>query len=499
MGSFAESSMHPLSRRRLFQLSGGLALAAAAPSAFARASAADLRGDIAILRQAWETMHPGLYRYSTPAQIADRFAGLDAAWSAPGSFQDRLLALTRVTAAVGCGHTFPSPYNSTAATVAQMYPARSLVPFRFRWIGGQMVVTRDDSAEQVFPRGAVITAVNGTPTEALLAALIPLARADGGNDGKRVSLMEMRGEDRFETFDIHLPLVLPGLWETAAFTLADGRIVRARLLTLAERKAAMAPAADPPPGANPWTLAQDAEGIARLTMPGWALYDSDFGWEAWLGQAMDELTGDGARGLIVDLRGNEGGLDCGDLILSRLLDRDLALPADQRWTRYRRAPEALHPYLDTWDRSFLDWGEQAVGPDDRGLYRLTRYDDSAEAGTVLRPQGRRFRGPVMILCDASNSSATFQFARTVKDNGLATLLGQTTGGNRRGINGGAFFFLRLPASGFEVDLPLIASFPTTPQPDAGIEPDIAVATTALDIARGRDAQMEAATARIRAV
>lgn len=487
--------MNPLSRRRLFQLSGGLALAAAAPSALAQASVGDLRGDIAILRHAWETMHPGLYRYNTPAQMADRFARLETAWAAPGSFQDRLLALTRITAAVRCGHTFPSPYNSTDATVAQMYPARALVPFRFRWIGGHMVVTRDDSAEQVFPRGAVVTAVNGNPTEALLAALIPLARADGGNDGKRVSLMEVRGEDRFEAFDIHLPLILPGLSETAAFTLADGRIVHAGLLNLAERKAAMAPA-DPAPGANPWTLEQDAHGVARLTMPGWALYNSDFGWEAWLGQAMDDLSANGARGLIVDLRGNEGGLDCGDLILGRLLDRDLGLPGDQRWTRYRRAPEALHPYLDTWDRSFLDWGDQAVGPDVRGLYRLTRYDDSAEVGTVLRPQGRRFRGPVVVLCDASNSSATFQFARTVKDNGLATLAGQTTGGNRRGINGGAFFFLRLPASGFEVDLPLIASFPTTPQPDAGIEPDIAVATTALDIAEGRDPQMVAATARI---
>ncbi|TPW05288.1 MAG: peptidase S41 [bacterium] len=488
--------MHPLSRRRLFQLSGGLALAAASSPALAQASPGDLRGDIAILRHAWETMHPGLYRYNTPAQMADRFAGLDAAWSTPGSFQDRLLALTRVTAAVRCGHTFPSPFNSSDATVAQMYPGRALVPFRFRWIAGTMVVTRDDSAEQAFPRGTGIAAINGTPTSALLAALIPLARADGGNDGKRVSLMEMRGEDRFEAFDIHLPLILPGLSETAAFTLSDGRIVHAGLLTLAERKAAMAPAADPAPDANPWTLDQDSDGIARLTMPGWALYNSDFGWEAWLGQAMDGLTADGARGLIVDLRGNEGGLDCGNLILSRLLDRDLALPADERWTRYRRAPETLHPYLDTWDRSFLDWGDQAVGPDERGLYRLTRYDDSAESGTVLRPQGRRFRGPVVILCDASNSSATFQFAQTVKDYGLATLLGQTTGGNRRGINGGAFFFLRLPASGFEVDLPLIASFPETPQPDAGIEPDIAVATSARDIAEGRDPQMLAATARI---
>lgn len=101
-----------------------------------------------------------------------------------------------------------------------------------------------------------------------------------------------------------------------------------------------------------------------------------------------------------------------------------------------------------------------------------------------------------VLCDASNSSATFGFDQICKDNGLAILVGHTTGGNRRGINGGAFFFLQLPASRLETDLPLIASFPATPQPDAAIEPGIAVATTAKDIAAGRDPQMLAATRHI---
>jgi hypothetical protein len=305
--------------------------------------------------------------------------------------------------------------------------------------------------------------------------------------------MEVRGEDRFETFDIHLPLILP-LKDRADFTLSDGRVVSAGLLTLEERRARLSAAADPSGDANPWTLEKRPDGIQVLTMPGWALYESKFGWEDWLGRVMDDLTGDGARGLVVDLRGNEGGLDCGNVILARLIDRDLPLSRNQRWTRYRSAPEAIRPWLHTWDRSFLDWGDQAQPSADRpGYYRLTRYDDD-DGGAVLRPAGRRYAGPVAVLCDASNSSATFGFAQAVQDSGVATLIGQPTGGNRRGINGGAFFFLKLPASGLEVDLPLIASFPATPQPDAAILPDIAVPTTAADIAADRDPQMAAGLA-----
>ena len=485
--------MSSLSRRRLLQITGGLALASAAP---ARAAVnEDWSSDVGILRHAWETMHPGSIAIRPPPRSPSVSTGSRSDWAAPGSFRERLAALTRVTASIRCGHTYPSPYNADDAMVAQMYPDRSLVPFRFVWIDGRMVVTRDDSADALLPRGSQITAIDGVATSDILARLLPLARADGSSDAKRVSLMEVRGDDGYETFDIHLPLVLP-IRDTAAFTLSDGRTVRAGLLTLAERKAGAPEAVQPEGDGNPWTLDKGADGIARLTMPGWALYNSDFGWEAWLGGVMDDLTGDGARGLIVDLRGNEGGEDCGNVILSRLIDRDLPLSRNQRFVRYRRAPEDLHPHLDTWDRSFLDWGEQAIGPDERGFYRLTRYDDGADT-TRIQPQGRRFAGPVVVLCDASNSSATFQFAQAVKDDAdWRPCWGRPTGGNRRGINGGAFCFLRLPTSGIEVDLPLIASFPDTPQPDAAIDPDVFVPTTAADIAAGRDPQLAAAAARI---
>lgn len=72
---------------------------------------------------------------------------------------------------------------------------------------------------------------------------------------------------------------------------------------------------------------------------------------------------------------------------------------------------------------------------------------------------------------------------------LGTLVGEQTGGNRRGINGGAIFFVGLPASGVEVDLPLIAYWPETPQPDAGIMPDITVSARTADIQAERDAAL----------
>jgi len=393
-------------------------------------------------------MHPGLHRYNSPQQVSERLDQLAAAWRAPASFSDRFRALSLVTASLRCGHTYPSPYNSSAGTLDRLYPSRSLVPFRFRWLATGMTVTEDHSAEKAFPRGVVISAINEVPTSRLIADLVPMARADGGNDAKRINLMEVRGQARYETFDIHLPLILD-LKDRARFTLATGRTVEAGLLSRAEREAMRDQTAASAADANPWRHEVDAEGIHRLTMASWALFNSRFQWEAWLSELMDDLSASRARGLIVDLRGNEGGQDCGDVILSRLIDRDLPTSNTQRWTRYRSAPEDVRPYLDTWDKSFLDWGDSAQPSGERpGFYRLTRYDDGAD-GSLIKPAGQRYRGPVVVLCDASNSSATFQFAQAVQDAGLATLIGEPTGGNRRGINGGAFFFLRLPASGLE--------------------------------------------------
>ncbi|HEX9951595.1 MAG TPA: S41 family peptidase, partial [Rubricoccaceae bacterium] len=456
-------------------------------------SGAALRADAAVLRRAFEALHPGLYRYATPAETGARFDALAAVLTRGATLPDAYLALARMLATIRCGHTYPNFSNQNERVTEAVVTAGRRLPLYGRWTGGALVVTRD-LAGNGLPPGTEILAVDGVPADTLLAWLLPLARADGSLDATRVATLNVIGASRYESLDVYLPLLFI-LGETVALDLRDPltgarRSVRVPTMTAAEREAvreADARTAGGTPGVG-WTVRDLGAETALLTMPSWATFNSGWDWRAFVDSTFDALAARGTPRLVIDLRGNEGGESVGDAILARLADREIAVAAFERIVRYRTVPDDLRPVLDTWDRSFDDWGDATV-PRGDGTYRLTRYDD----GAVVRPRGTRYAGRVAVIVGADNSSATSEFARTLRQAGLGVLVGQTTGGNQRGLNGGAFYFLRLPNSGIEVDLPLIAAVPpggADAAPDAGLAPDVPAETGAADLARGVDAAGE---------
>lgn len=454
---------------------------------------ADIRGDIAILRRAYTQLHPGLYRYATEVEVAVRFDQLERDFSVDQPLPQAYLTLSRFLGTVRCGHTYANFFNQSDAVADLLFKRPTAVPFHFRWIGGQMVVEQNLSGDTRLAPGTLVREINGIPTSTILRTLLPYARADGGNDDKRRALLEVRGYDNIETFDVFHPLLFPISDSELLLRVRSPAGSETSFVVSAhgpeERKAAMRVAADP--DGPQWTFAmQGAAGI--LTTPTWALYESKWDWHGFLDGVFAQLARSKATGLVVDLRGNEGGLDCGHEIMARLIDRDLPLNGDERRVRYRKTPSDLDPFLKTWDKSFRNWGDDAVDLG-TGFYRLKADGGDIE---VITPKGPRFTGKVVVLTDAQNSSATFQFSQRIQMLGLGKLCGGATGGNQRGINGGAFFFLQLPGSGLEADVPLIGRFPLTPKPDAGLTPDIAVELTAQDIAAGRDRVMETALAAI---
>lgn len=450
-----------------------------------------LVADVEVLERTYTALHPGLYRYATRAQVRARFAALRRGLSRGATLGQAYLAFARFAATVRCGHTYPNFYNQPDATQAALLARADRLPFHFRWLDGRMVVA-DPFGVPGMARGAEILRVGGVAPRDLLAALMGVARADGSNDAKRVAQMQVLGSDTIENFDVYLPLLYPRLGErpVVAWRNPDGTLQSRRLqgLTHAQRRAQAGAEATRAPDAPAWTLDTSDPALAVLRMPGWALYDGKWDWRAFLDATFAQLNAARTPALVLDLRGNEGGLGVGEVLLQRLAAAPITLPEETVRVRYRSVPAALRPALSTWDRSFFDWGAEAHPLGD-GWYRLTRWQ--SQLPVRIEPVAPRYAGRVFALVGADNSSATFEFAREAKSTGLATLVGQPTGGNRRGINGGAFFFLTLPNSQIELDVPLVANFPRDPVPDAGIEPDVRVVPIVRDIAQGRDVELEA--------
>ena len=476
-----------LNRRTL--LAGLAALPAAA---YAQSGVPNLRGDIAILRQAL-ALHPGLHRYNTPSAMDRRIQRLEDEFVAAPDRVARYLLLSRFLATVRDGHTYCNFFNQRRAVAAELFDRPTRVPFHFCWIGGRMVVTAHGGPD--LPPGTFVDRLNGATDRDILARLIPYTRTDGHNEAKRVSLLEVRGTENIETFDVLHGLIYgppPSGRHRIEATTPAGRHVAIDLpvISLADRRAQMvaSESADGPI----WSWTVNPDGVALLDMPSWVLYNSKWDWEPWLKARLDMLPS--LKGLVIDLRGNEGGNDCGALILARLIKQRLTRDAGERWIRYRATPPALDPYLDTWDDSFRRWGVDATDLGN-GFYRRP----PVEGVDWIDPVAPRIDRPVAALVGPVNSSATFQFAHLAKRSGVIRLFGEETGGNLRGTIGGGFFFVRLPASGLEFDLPLIGYFPKGPRRDGGVQPDVRVAPTATDIATGRDPVLDAATAWVRRV
>jgi C-terminal processing protease CtpA/Prc len=268
------------------------------------------------------------------------------------------------------------------------------------------------------------------------------------------------------------------------------RKIAAKAMTLAARDAALE--SQPVPGrSEAWTFRAEGE-RAVMTLPTFAVQRSKFNWQRFFVESFDELKRKQVKNLIIDVRDNEGGdaaiaLD----LLSYLVKAPATYTADQSVTSYERVPPALAGYLDTWDTGFYDRSGNVDKITEGPQAGRFRFRPKANKVSDIAPRSTRFTGKVWLLVGPENSSATYALAKLAKQLGVATLVGQATGGNERGLNAGQLAWVNLPNSGVAVDIPLLAQSYTATTPDAGITPDIVVERHFAARAAGQDQEMEA--------
>jgi hypothetical protein len=472
-----------------------LAAMGSGPAAESEISAAALLADLEVAREAYTTLHPGLYRYNTPPQIEARFDQLATRFADGSNLREAYLAFSEVLAAIRCGHTYANFWNQSEDVQQQLFGGADKVPFTFRILGDRLIVTGSATDDTRVRPGTQILAIDGVATGDLIDQLLELVHADGSADHQRRFELQVTGVGDFEIFDVFQPLVHPptaGRYRFSAIDSDSGEpfeftaegLTRERRKTLLEER--HGPLASTPD--ELWRFELLDETTAYLKAGSFVTWKMELDWRGFLNDAFDILQERSVDHLILDVRGNSGGDD--EVLVAlfgHLLRQPISLPPIRELMLYETVSAHLVPFLDTWDRSFLD-RTGTVRPTGDGFY--TWKDASLEPRTIPG-SATAFSGELFLLVDPSNSSATFTLARILKDVGRATLVGQPTGGNRRGINGGQMFFLRLPNSGLEMDIPLIGYYPLELQPDGGVLPDVVVVPSIDEIAQGVDAVLEA--------
>ena len=452
--------------------------------------------DVALLRRALETVHPGLYRYSDKPAIDAAFVRLEKAAAVPITELAFHAEIARLLAAIHCDHT-----KAEMPEALDDFRTRNAthLPLRFQLIEGRMIVVSNDGQTGAPPSGSEILAINGMPVPALLLQLAPLVSYDGTTDqaiaAKLADDSDLMGDD----FNENYPALFgfPDTWQIEWKPVGGTRATTATLqpIKFAQWTTLTGPGAKYRSefyNAITWRMNGTT---ARLGIDTFVNYRNPVQATAFLGGFFAAMRKAGTDHLILDLRKNGGGSEDVSVALGRyLIDRPFtwAKPTRYKAVRYGDLPQ----YFETWgDREArfnapLDAFTKTVdGWYDRIPVLNGETVSDGDTAFEQHPIGDlAFRGRLTILSGPRNGSGATRTIAQLKEKAGAVVIGEDSAGSAEGPTSGSIFLTRLPESGIKVRIPEawnrtnIASF----APGKGVPVDQLVMPTLADFEAGRD-------------
>ncbi|NQZ76204.1 MAG: hypothetical protein HRT61_08850 [Ekhidna sp.] len=450
--------------------------------------------DLELLERMLKDVHPGTYRYMTEAELETQMDLLMSSLPDKISEGQFMIRLAKLVSQVKCGHTYLNPWNMRADVRQRLFGGKRYLPFGFDIIDGRFYVTENVDTEPSMKKGAEVLSLNGITTQVIMDSLRKVSKIDGNNTAPvdfYFSLNEY-GMRTYEAFDLYYSLFFPSLNEQVEVAYqnynspnVDKKMVS--LLTKQERlDKVLEKYGEEPINRKKWSLDIVNKDLAIMKIGTFAIWNWDgFKYKAWFKEAFEKLADENVSQLIVDIRGNGGGLgEPRDELMAYLVKEKVRMANTFRsLIRTKKLDEDLHEYSDTWNKAILTGlPESMYQPFDDKYFALKAKD----LEKTIKPKKNGFKGDVYLFGDGSNTSATFQLFTLAKEHGFAKVIGSESGGNQQGTNGNQYIFFYMPYSDMEVDIPLIFSQATSDVPDAGLMPDIEVRKSQETIALDQD-------------
>ena len=374
-----------------------------------------------------------------------------------------------------------------AATVGALPKAQQL-PLRVQLEGDRVFILYNDTpADSVIRPGMELLSINGRSTQAIVREILPKVSGDGFIEtGKRVRLARSFAQlywlfvDSAAAFDI------------TART-ATGGVVTARLSGVqnAERSSNANPvnavmrkniAQLDAPVTN-ISLSFPEAGVARLRVR--AFDGATFAVE--VDSVLRKAGENQMRALILDLRGNGGGVDeYGAFLVSRFLSQPF---------RYfdRIHLTSIRPTFATWKATTFENLRTGTLPDPNGGFLVQSVLHPGVA--IQQPAAQPFLGPLVVLMDGGSFSTAADVTAQLRSHKRAVFVGEETAGAYEGNTSGLNASVVLPNSRLSLKIMMYDYWNavTAPaKPGRGTIPDVEVLRKAGEMLAGVDAPLERA-------
>jgi C-terminal processing protease CtpA/Prc len=417
-----------------------------------------IKEDLVNLKNEIEKYHPDPYKYISKERFTFLQDSLLQRASGKYSLREAYFTFLPLVQAVGCGHTHMSPDRRLLSKSNSFTERPKFFPFSVRYINNQLLVSRNYSADKKITRGTEIVEIDGQPVKKILEHLekISYYNGDGVNPNARkyYAIREFRklyylwkGEE--ESF---LITYLKQGQSKPKTSKIEGQSIDFMEKMLETRY----PDVDEDTtGIVSYRVIDSSQKVAMVDIRSFMYGMKDYGrstnFEGETRKIFRKLEENKIENLILDLRGNSGGIIDYSIFFLRYFanqpfDAYKIGFRDEGLQRLKQDYKKYDAYLAKEAASRLN--KEFTVRDSDG-YLESKYQQKQ------RPHDEfRFNKNVYVLMNGGTFSAAALLVSKLHNMGVGTYVGMTCGGAYDGCSAAQFSSIKLPNTELEISLPL---------------------------------------------
>lgn len=382
----------------------------------------ELQDDFAYLTTTLEQVHPNLYAAVSQTEINAERERIEADLTIPMTRLSFYRLVAPLVSRFRDGHTMAVPPGEERREYTDQ--GALLFPLDLTFGDGEVTVAHNFTSDSLVNPGTRVLAINGVPISQIEERL--LQYISGERDAWRREVLT--GRFRWQmwlVYGFESPYTVTVQRNTSR---GATRVDRTFLgITLDELKAKQATLEQETQQA-PYTfrvLDGDApEGVALLDLN---QFSDGAHFKAFLDSTFRVIQEDSVWDLIIDVRGDGGGNSgLGDQLIDYIYDK----PFSQISRMDVKVSNQIRKHFASWLPWYARWNPPMAGDFYKRLWdapvgAIVSFESTPDTPP---PNPLRYRGRVYLLVDAGTFSSASMFAATLKDYGIATLIGEETGG-----------------------------------------------------------------------